>query len=81
MNTAKSQVLFFNLHGSCMPDSGCQDDSEVAPTTVLTYLGLLIGSLMKNIRNLLLQNAKRKLRMDYASAVKQLLNLERKALS
>ena len=44
MNAAKSQVLSFNLHGSYVPDSVCLGDGEVAPTTVLTYLGIPIGS-------------------------------------
>ena len=41
MNAAKSQVLFFNLNGSYVPDSVRLGDSEVAPTTVRTYLGLI----------------------------------------
>ena len=80
MNAAKSQVLFFNLHGSYVPDSVYLGNSEVVPTTVLTYLGLPTESSIKNTGNLLLRNAERKLRSASASVVTSQLNLERKAL-
>ena len=63
-----------------MTDSVCLGDSAVALTTVLTYLGLPIGSLIKNTRKLLLRDAECKLRIAYASVVTLQLNLERKAL-
>ena len=81
VNAAKSHVLFFSLHGSYVPDSVSLGDSEVAATTVVTYLGLPIGSSIKNTRKLLLWNAERKPRVTYANVLTSPLNLERKTLS
>ena len=53
----------------------------MAPSTVLTYLGLSNGSSIKNTRKLLLRNAERKRGIAYASVVTSQLNLEREALS
>ena len=64
-----------------MPDSVCLGDSEVTTTTVLPYLGLLIGSLIKNTQKLLLWTAEHKLRIVYASVVTLQLNQEQIALS
>ena len=64
-----------------MPDSVCLGDSEVAPTNLPKYLGLPIGSSIKNTWKLLLRNAEQKLKIAYASVVTSQLNLEWKALS
>ena len=81
MKAAMSQVLFFDLQGSYVSDSVRLGDSEVAPTAVLTYLGLPTGSSIKNTRKLVLRNAERQHRIAYASVATPQLNLEGKALS
>ena len=55
MDAAKSQVLFFNLNGSYVPDSVRLGNSEVASTTILIYLGFPIGSSIKNTNTFALE--------------------------
>ena len=74
MNSAKSQVLFSNFHGSHVPNRVRLGHTEEVPTTVLTYLGIPIRSSIENTLKLLLGTTERKPSIAYANIVTSKLN-------
>ena len=74
-------MLFFNCPDSLVPESVRLGFSDIVPKSELVYLGLPIGSSLRNTRKLLIKHAERKIRAAYASIVHSQVSLKRKLLA
>ena len=64
-----------------VPESVRLGFSDIVPNSELVYLGLPIGSSLRNTRKLLIKHAERKIRAAYASIVHSQVSLERNLLA
>jgi hypothetical protein len=74
-------VLFFDCPDSLVPEIVRLGFSDIFPKSELVYLGLQIGSSLRDTRKLLIKHAERKIRAAYAIIVHSQVSLKSKLLA